>query len=39
MKVLDGILNVYFAFVVILFVTGGYVPGAGYPERSAVVEM
>ena len=39
MKVLDGILNVYFAFLVILFVTGGYVPGTGSPERSAVVEM
>jgi uncharacterized membrane protein len=38
-KVLDGTLNVYFAFLVILFVTGGYVPGAGYPERSAAVEM
>jgi hypothetical protein len=38
-KVLDGILNVYFAFLVILFVTGGYVPGAGYGERTRAVEM
>jgi len=37
--VLGGILTVYFAFLVVLFVTGGYVPGPEHRERSAVVEM
>lgn len=37
--ILDGFLNVSFAFLVILFVTGGYVPGAEYGERTRAVEM
>jgi uncharacterized membrane protein len=40
MIVLDGLLNAYFALLVLVFVTGGYVPAAlHYPERAFAVEM
>jgi uncharacterized membrane protein len=38
--VLDGILNLYFALLALLFITGGYVPSADrYPERDLAVEV